>query len=143
MKLGAFTAEAASERQILGLDGDPLGVNGGQVGVLEKRDEVGLAGLLKSQHSRGLETEVGLEVLSDFSDEPLERQLADQELSGLLVPSDFTECDSAWTEPVRFLDASGSRGRNTLVGPLGGKLLPWCLATSRLTSGLLCARHWV
>jgi len=113
-------------------------MDGGQVGVLEEGDEVSLAGFLKGHHSRGLETKVGLEVLSDFSDEPLERQLADQKLSGLLVPPDFTECDSSWTEPVGLLDASSASSLvGLLLSVLNGELLAWCLATSRLASGLL------
>jgi hypothetical protein len=35
-------------------------VDGGQVGVLEQRDEVGLGSLLEGHDGRRLETEVGL-----------------------------------------------------------------------------------
>jgi hypothetical protein len=49
-----------------------LGVDGSQVGVLEERDEVSLSGLLESHNSRRLETEVGLEVLGNLTDETLE-----------------------------------------------------------------------
>lgn len=58
-------------------------MDGAQVGVLEKRDEVGLNGLLESTDGGGLETEVGLEVLVDFTDRTLEGGLADQKLGGL------------------------------------------------------------
>ena len=50
-------------------------MDGAEVGVLEEPHEVGLAGLLESHHGRALEAEVGLEILSDLSDETLERQL--------------------------------------------------------------------
>jgi hypothetical protein len=46
----------------LGLNGDSLGVNGGQVGVLEERDEVSLGRLLEGSDRRRLESKVGLEV---------------------------------------------------------------------------------
>ena len=50
-----------------------------------------------------------LEVLSDFTNKTLEGELANEELSGLLVPSDFTKGDSSGTETVRLLDTtSGS-----------------------------------
>ena len=53
--------------------------------------------------------ETNLEVLSDFTNETLEGELANEELSGLLVPSDFTKGDSSGTETVRLLDTtSGS-----------------------------------
>ncbi len=53
------------------LDGDTFGVDGAEGGWLE--------------------AEIGLEVLSDFSDETVEGKLADQGLSGLLVATDLTE----------------------------------------------------
>lgn len=68
-------------------------MDGAQVGVFEERDQVGLNGLLQSADGRALEAEVGLEVLSDLTNQTLERQLADQELSRLLVATDLTESD--------------------------------------------------
>ena len=49
------------------MDGNTLGVNGAQVGVLEQGDEVRLDGLLKSTNGGGLEAEIGLEVLGDLT----------------------------------------------------------------------------
>jgi hypothetical protein len=71
-------------------------VDGAQVGVFEERDEVGLNGLLKGADGRRLEAEIRLEVLSNLTDETLERQLADQELRGLLVATDLTESDGTY-----------------------------------------------
>lgn len=67
-----------------------------QVGILEQGDEVSLDGLLEGTDGRALEAEVGLEVLSDFADETLEGELADQELGGLLVATDLTESNGTW-----------------------------------------------
>ena len=39
---------------------DTLGVDSGEVGVLEEGDEVGLGSFLKGHDSGGLETEIGL-----------------------------------------------------------------------------------
>ena len=75
------------------LDGDTLGVDGAQVGVLEEGDEVSLNGLLERTDGGALEAEVGLEVLGDLTDKTLERQLADEELGRLLVATDLTESD--------------------------------------------------
>lgn len=47
-----------------------------------------------------------LEVLSDFTNKPLEGKLPDEELSGFLVTPDFTESDGTRTESVRLLDSS-------------------------------------
>ena len=68
--------------EILGLDGDSLGVDGGQVGVLEQGDEVSLGSLLEGGDGGRLESEISLEVLCDFSNQSLERELSDEELSG-------------------------------------------------------------
>ena len=64
--LGALSADAAGQLDVLGHDGDPLGVDGAQVGVLEQTDQVSLAGLLQSHHCGALETQVSLEILGDF-----------------------------------------------------------------------------
>ena len=94
--LRALATETASKLDVLALDGDTLGVDGAQVGILEKGDEVSLNGLLKSTDGGGLEAEVGLEVLGNFTNKTLERQLADQELGGLLVTTNLTESDGTW-----------------------------------------------
>jgi len=41
-RLGSLAAESSGKGDVLGLDGNTLGVNGSQVGVLEERDEVSL-----------------------------------------------------------------------------------------------------
>ena len=103
-------------------------MDGSQVGVLEERDEVRLCGFLEGHDGRRLEPEVGLqmprasqvrsshfadcggthlEILSDFTNEPLEGELPDEELGGLLVPPDLTESDSSRAESVGLLDTTG------------------------------------
>ena len=101
--LRSFTTEAASELDVLGLDGDTLGVDGAENGVLKERDEEGLNGLLKSADGRGLETEVGLEILGDFTNQALEGKFADQEFGGFLVATDLTESDSSWLVTMGLL----------------------------------------
>jgi hypothetical protein len=88
------------------LDGDTLGVDGSKVGVFEEGDKVSLGGLLKSHDGRRLESKVCLEVLSDLTNETLERQLPDQKLSRLLVTTDFSQSHSSGAEPVRLLHTS-------------------------------------
>jgi hypothetical protein len=55
-------------------------VDSGQVGVFKQGNEVSLGCFLKSSDGGRLESEVGLEVLGDFSDESLEGELSDEEL---------------------------------------------------------------
>ena len=137
--LGTLPTDSAGKLDVLGHDGDTLGVDGAQVGVLEETHKVSLAGLLESHDSRGLEPEVSLEVLGDLSHQTLEGQLADEELSGLLVSPDLTESNGSWPVSVGLLDSSGSGGRFT--GSLGGQLLPGGLASGGLPCGLLGTGH--
>ena len=109
-RLRALATEAAGKLDVLGLDGDTLGVDGAEVGVFEQRDEVGLDGLLECTDGRALEAQVALEVLGDLTDETLEGKLADEELGALLVPTDLTESDGAWLVAMRLLDTTGRWG---------------------------------
>lgn len=135
----ALATNAAGELNVLGHDGDALGVDGAQVGVLEERDKVRFAGLLQSHDSGALEAQVGLEVLRDLPDEALEGQFADEQLGGLLVAADLAQSDGAGPVAVRLLDAA--RGRSALSGRLGGELLAGGLAARGLASRLLGASH--
>ena len=74
-ELGTLSPDPPGQLNVLRHDGHPLGVDGTEVGVLEEPHKVGLAGLLESHHSGALEAEVGLEVLSDLSNQALEGKL--------------------------------------------------------------------
>jgi hypothetical protein len=138
-RLGPLATDAARQLDVLGHDGDALGMDGSQVGVLEEANEVSLSGLLQSQDCRGLEAQVCLEVLGNLAHQALEGQLADEQLGGLLVLADLTECNSSRPVAVRLLHTAGSWG--ALAGSLGGQLLAWSLAAGALASGLLGACH--
>ena len=122
-------------------------MDGSEVSVLEEGDEVSLSSFLEGHNSRRLEAEIGLIVysnqkqsaialiiirsrltLGNFTNKTLEGQLANEELSALLVATDFTKSDSTRTEAMRLLDATG--GRRRLARLLGRELLAWGLATS-------------
>jgi len=137
--LRALTTETASELDVLGLDGDTLGVDGAQVGVLEEGDEVSLDGLLESTNGRALEAEIGLEVLSNLTDETLEGELADEELSGLLITTNLTEGDGSRLIAMGLLHTTGRWVR--LAGSLGGESLAGSLSTSGFAGSLLGASH--
>ena len=101
-----LSSESAGELDVLWLDSNTLGVDGlkstedesqymeirlkktrrathSQVGVFKERDEVSLGRLLESHDGRALESEIGLEVLGNLTDETLEGELSDEELGGL------------------------------------------------------------
>ena len=139
MHLGTFTTDAAGKLDVLGHDGDTLGVDGAEVGVLKETYEVSLRGFLEGHDSGGLETEVSLEVLGDFTDKTLEGELPDEELSALLVATDLTQSHSTGPVTMGLLDTSCSRGR--FASSLGGQLLAWGLASSGFASGLLGTSH--
>ena len=126
--LCSFSADSAGQLNVLGHDGDTLGVDGAQVGVFKQTDKVSLASFLKSHHSRALETQIGLEILGDFSHKTLEGQLADQQLGGFLVTTDLTKSDCTRPVSMRFLDSTGRRG--ALTGCFCGELFSWSFPTS-------------
>jgi len=131
-RLRALTTETTGKLDVLGLDGDALGVDGAKVGVLKEGNEVSFDRLLKSADGRRLEAEIRLEVLSDLTNETLEGKLADQELGRLLVATDLTKSDGTRLVAVRLLDSTGRRGG--LASGLGGELLTRGLAAG----GLAC-----
>ena len=138
-RLRALAADAARELDVLGHDGDTLGVDGAQVGVFEEPDEVGLGGFLERRDGRRLESQVSLEVLGNLTDETLEWELSDEELGRLLVSTDLTESDGSRTVSVWLLDAAGGWGG--LSGSLGGELLSWGLASGGFSCGLFGTSH--
>ena len=88
--LGTFATNTTSQLDILGHDRNPLGMDGAKVGILEQSNQVCLTCLLKCQYGRGLETQIGLEVLGNLTDQTLEGCLADQKFGGLLILTDLT-----------------------------------------------------
>ena len=141
--LSTFSTDSPGELDILGHDGDSLGVDGAQVGVLKETNQVGLASLLQSHNSAGLESEISLEVLGDFSDQTLEGQLADQKLCGFLVTSDLTESNSTGPVSVGLLNSTSGRGR--FSGSFSGQLFTGSFSTGGFPGCLLGTGHieWI
>jgi hypothetical protein len=137
--LRSLSSNSSGKLNILRHDSDSLSMDGSQVGIFKESNKVSFCSFLKSKHSSSLESEIVLEVLGDFSDKSLERKLSDQQLSGLLVSSDFSQSDSSWSVSVRLLDSSSSWSR--LSGSLGGKLLTRSLSSGRLSGSLLGSGH--
>ena len=138
-KLSSLSSDSSGQLDVLGHDGDSLGVDGTQVGVLKETNKVSLTSLLESHDSRGLESKVSLEVLGNFSHQTLEWQFSDEELSGLLVSSDLTEGNSSRPVSVGLLDSSSGWSRFSCS--LGGQLLSWSLSSSRFSCSLLGTSH--
>ena len=139
--LSTFSTDTAGKLDVLWHNGDTLGVDGAQVGIFEKTNQVSLRCFLESHIGARLETQVSLEVLGDFTDKTLEGQFADQQFGGFLVTTDLTESDCTWTIPVGFLDSSGGWGR--FSGSLGSQLLSGGFASGRFSCGLLGTGHGV
>ena len=138
--LCSFSTDATGQLDVLWHNGHSFGVDSAQVSVLEKANQVGFRSFLKSGYGRWLESQVGLEVLSYFTDKTLKGQLSDEKFGCLLVFSDFTKSDCSWSVSVRFLHSSGSRG--TLASSLSGQLLSWGFAASRFSGSLLGTSHF-
>ena len=138
-RLRSLSTDAASQLDILGHDGDTLGMDGAKVGVLEKTHKVSLGRLLQGEHGGSLEAKVSLKVLGDLTHKSLEGELADKELGGLLVSADLSESHGTGSVAMGLLDSAGGGGR--LAVSLGGELLSGGLASSGLSCGLLSTGH--
>ena len=66
--LSSFSSDPSRQLDVLRHHGDPFGMDGTEVGVLEEPHQVGLAGLLQGQDSRALEPEISLEILGNLPD---------------------------------------------------------------------------
>ena len=105
--LRALSTDATSQLNVLGHDGHALGVDSTQVCIFKKANQVSLSSLLQSKDSRPLETKIGLEVLGDLANQTLEGQLADEQISTLLVTTNLTQCNGSRSVTVRLLDCGG------------------------------------
>ena len=140
---GSLAPDSSGELHVLGHDGNSLGVDSAEVGVLEESDHVSLSGLLESEDGGGLESEVSLEIVGDFSNESLEGEFSNEELSRFLESSDLSEGDGTGLEAVGSLDTGGGDGsRGFALGRLVGNGLSGGLGRGSLSSGMLGSSHF-
>ena len=114
-------------------------MDGADVGVIEQSYQISLGCLLESHDSRSLEPEVGLVVLRDLPNQPLEGKLADEKFGRLLVSPDLPESHSPGPEAARLLNTAS--GRCKLPRSFGSEKLPGRLPSSGLASDLLSSCH--
>jgi len=114
-------------------------MNGAEVSILKQTNKISLSRFLQCRHGGALETEISLEILSDLTNQTLEREFADEEFSALLVLADLTESDGSRPETVRFLHSAG--GRSRFASGFCSELLPWRFASGGFASGLLGTCH--
>ena len=91
ISLSTFSTDASGKLDILGHDGDTLGVIAHKLVSSKEPDEVGFASLLESPDGGSSESQVGLEVLCDFTYQTLEGEFPDEKLGALLVTTDLSE----------------------------------------------------
>ena len=138
----AVASNASGKVHILLLNGDALGMDGAKVGVLEESDHVSLSGLLESEDGGGLESKISLEIVGNFSDESLEGEFSNEELSRFLESSDLSEGDGTGLESVGSLDTGGGNIRSLTLGRLVGNGLSGGLGGSSLPGGMLGSSHF-
>ena len=103
------TTQPLSQHHVLLHDGDPFRMESTRVGVLKQLNQKGFTCLLKSEHCRARKAQVFLLTLCNLSDEPLKRQLFDEQLGALLVPTNFAKRHSSWAITVRPFNAADRR----------------------------------
>jgi hypothetical protein len=88
--LGPFTTNASGQLNVLGHDGNMLGMNDAQVCILKHANKVSLQSLLEGKYSCDLEMQVDTEILSNLSYQTLEWRLVNQKVSQLLEFPDLS-----------------------------------------------------
>ena len=86
-----------------------------------------------------MESQVGLEVVGNVSDESLEWKFSNEELGRFLILSDVSKGNSSWSESVCSLDTTWGLGG---LG-LGGHGLLWGLSCGGFSCGMLGSCHFV
>merc|ERR1719150_3525741 len=115
-------------------------MDGAQVGIFKKSNQISLGCFLESQDSTRLKPQVSLEILSNFTNKSLEGQLADQKFGRLLVTTDFTKSHSTRTITMWFLNSSSCGSR--FPGSLGCQLFARSLSSGGFTGSLFCTSHF-
>ena len=137
--LGPFTTNTTSQLNVLWHDGDPLSVDGAQICIFEKTNQVCFRSFLQSSNSCRLESQVSFEILCNFTNQSLEGQFSNKQLSGLLVSPNFTESYCTRPVPVWLFHTSSWWCRFSSC--LGGQLLPGSLTTGGFSCSLLGTGH--
>lgn len=137
--LSTLATNSSGKLNVLRHNSDTFSVDCAKICVFEQTHQVSFASFLECHHGGALKSQIGFEVLSDFSHQTLEREFADQELGGFLVTTNFTESYGAGPVTMGLLHTTCGRG--ALTSSLGCQLFPWGFATSTLTSGLLSTSH--
>lgn len=106
LKLRPFPTDATRELHVLWHDGHALRVDGTQVGILKKTDNIRLRRLLKSRERGRLEPQIRLEAHGNLFHQPLEGTSSDKQLRRLLVPADLPEGNDTGAVPACPFDAA-------------------------------------
>ncbi|KRY04119.1 hypothetical protein T12_5679, partial [Trichinella patagoniensis] len=89
--LSPFTTNPPGKLNVFRHDGHPLCMDSTKVCVFKETNKVGFCSFLQCKHCMALETQISLEVLGDFTHQPLKWKLADEKLRALLILANFSE----------------------------------------------------
>jgi hypothetical protein len=109
-------------------------VDGTEVGIFEEI-EVSFSSLLESEDSGGLESDVLVDLRGNPADEPLEGDLSDEVMGGVLKTSDFTESNSARSESAGLIESTTSSNEASILWQLLSDMFSGSHATGHTLSG--------
>jgi len=98
-----FSADTERQAHVLDIDANPLPMQRAQVGVFKDTDKVGLGSFLQRHNGCALKAQLNAKPFSDLAHDALKRQLAYQQLGGLLVAPNLAQRDGSWAKPVLLL----------------------------------------
>ena len=88
--LRALSTDAASKLHIFGHNGDSFGMNGTEICVFKQAHKISFRSFLQCKDGLRTETKIILEFLSNFTNQSLEGQFADQQFSAFLITTNLT-----------------------------------------------------
>jgi hypothetical protein len=139
----SLSSNSSSQLEIFSHDSDSFSMDRTQVSIFKKTYEISFSRFLEGKYCWRLESEVTFELLGDLSHQSLEREFSEKEVSGLLVFSDLSQGDSAWSESVGFLYPTCLIGRGTFSCRLAlHQLFSWSFRSSWFSGGLFGSGHF-
>ncbi|EPZ32224.1 HECT-domain-containing protein [Rozella allomycis CSF55] len=141
--VAAFSADTSCQLNVFWHNGNTLSMDSAKVSIFKQSNEVSFSSFLKSTNSSRLETEISLEVLSNFTNKSLKWQFTDQKFSRFLVTTDFTKSDSSWSVTVSLFDTSSAGCWCRLACSFGCQLFAWSFTTSRFACSLFSTCHLI
>ncbi|PNX61597.1 hypothetical protein L195_g052542 [Trifolium pratense] len=88
--LSPLASNPTSKLNILRHNSNSLSMNSTKISIFKQTNKISFSSFLKCRNSTTLESQIGFEILSDFSNQSLEWKFPNEKLCALLILSDLS-----------------------------------------------------